>query len=143
MGWDVVLQHTEYLGCSHFYKVWSSKLWDVVTWECNLGGVVGCLASWGVWCHCGREEEDSLLTDNESYANQLATTPCANMAIVDMKGLLHGWHQRAFIVEPRIKTIFILTRYQISTGLSTAIRGYLRFALIYSRVLSPQGRIKH
>ena len=78
------------------------------------------------------EEEDSLLTDNESYANQLATTPCANMAIVDMKGLLHGWHQRAFIVEPRIKTIFILTRYQISTGLSTAIRGYLRFALIYN-----------
>ena len=70
------------------------------------------MASWGVWCHCGREEEDSLLTDNESYANPLAATPpYANMAIVEMKGLLHGWPQRAFIVEPRIKTIFILTRW--------------------------------
>jgi hypothetical protein len=50
----------------------------------------------GVWPveGCVGEEEDSLLTDNESYANQLATTPYANMAIVEMKGL-RGWHLRA------------------------------------------------
>ena len=53
----------------------------------------------GVWW----EEEDSLLTDNESYANQLpaATAPYANMAIAETKCLL-GWQQRAFQVDPRI-----------------------------------------
>ena len=63
---------------------------------------------WGVWPveGCVGEEEDSLLTDNESYANQLATTPYANMAIVEMKGLVVGIRQlRAFKVDPRISLI--------------------------------------
>ena len=33
--------------------------------------------------------------------------------------------------------------YLLSTGLSTAVRGYWSFISFYSRVLSPQGRFKH
>ena len=76
----------------------------LVIWGCSFWLVEVCVGVFvqlvvGVWW----EEEDSLLTDNESYANQLpaATAPYANMAIVETKCLL-GWHQRAFQVDPRI-----------------------------------------
>ena len=62
----------------------------------SLGSAAnGCLTSWEVWW----EEEDSLLTDNESYANQLAGTPHANIAFQEMRSL-HRRHQRAFKVDP-------------------------------------------
>ena len=72
------------LGFDHF-GVW--PLWGVVTWEYRQLGVWPVGEVW--W-----EEEDSLLTDNESYANQLAGTPYANIAIQEMRGL-HCWRQRA------------------------------------------------
>ena len=34
-------------------------------------------------------------------------------------------------------------RYLLSTGLSTAVRGYWSFISFYLQVLSPQGRVKH
>ena len=77
--WDEVT-----LKFGHF-GLW--PLWGVVTWEYRQ------LCVWPVgevWW----EEEDSLLTDNESYANQLAATPYANIAIQEMRGR-HCWRQRA------------------------------------------------
>ena len=111
------------LGFDHF-GVW--PLWGVVTWEYRQLGVWPVGEVW--W-----EEEDSLLTDNESYANQLAGTPYANIAIQEMRGL-HCWRQRAesfqsWPMRPRIsltsppfsKTIWphecILTRWLKTVGI--------------------------